>query len=216
MSNAVRSFADLLKPLEGETRETARIQTLSKSEAGLRQLRAEARAEGFSEGLREGHAEGVNQGRLEVIQQMEDDRAQAARNLSQLLMELDDRASRALADWLAEAEPKLAELSVLIAGRILDAELNSSPDQILNLTKAALREIGSSTRAKIRVCPQDEGLISESARELIQGHAMLNEVEVVATNGGPRGVLIETEGGLVDGTIDHQLGAILGALRGEA
>lgn len=212
MSSVVKSFLELLQPLEAEDRAVQRVQVLSRTEVGLKQLQSEARDRGYEEGLREGR----EAGRLEMLREMEEDRVHAIAEFAVKLQQLELEIGQAISGWFEAAEPKLAELAVLISARILDAELKLSPAQVVAITQAALGEVASATHATLRINVIDEPEIASRLVELVASQGLLKSIEVSSSVNAPRGVLVETEGGLVDGTVEHQLMAVLQAMRGQA
>lgn len=207
----VQSFGALLSSVPAELERTRRVQHLSRTELGLRQLTEEARKEGFDAGYEEGLKAGAAEGRTQFEEAHQAMLFAFAESLDSLLGDF----AASTTSWYASAEPKLAELGVLIATRILGDELKLEPKRIADIAAEAVAEITHATKAKVRANVADYPHLQGRESALIAAAPSVENLEVVADASVPNGVLVETEGGLVDGTIDTQILSALSAIRGE-
>lgn len=208
---SVQSFGALLASVPAEQEHTRRVQHLSRTELGLRQLTEEARKEGFASGYEDGLKAGAEEGRVQFEAAHQAMLSAFAEALDQILSDFAVSTNA----WYASAEPKLAELGALIAARILGDELKLDPKRIGDIAAEAVSEITHATRARVRANVADYPNLQGREVELVAAAASVETLEIVADASVPNGVLVETEGGLVDGTIDTQILSALAAIRGE-
>lgn len=208
-----RSFAEVLLADVGGAEH--RVRNLSKTERGLATLKEEARQEGFnhgySQGLEQGRADGFEQGRLDF----EQSHAQKLASFATELADLQVIVLQTVQSWLESSEDRLAELAVLIATRIIGSELATDPETVAKITKSVLAEVTHADRAVVRVNPFDNNLLSERQHELLAAIPALKHIEILADQNVGVGCVVETDGGVIDGTVETQIHAALQAIRGE-
>jgi flagellar assembly protein FliH len=109
---------------------------------------------------------------------------------------------RLQSDRLAEqARSDALEIGFLVARRILETELQSSPEALFALVRGALKRAGESRRVAVRLHPDDVQAVEAAvaSRDLVVGAAA---VEVTADAALDRGdVVVETDFGTVDGRL---------------
>ena len=101
-----------------------------------------------------------------------------------------------------EAECDLVQLSLAIARKILNREIQTDPDALLGIVKAALQRMQTRELFRIRVCPQQ----ADTLRRALEQLGLPTRVEVQADPALESGaVLFETAQGSLDASIDTQL-----------
>lgn len=109
---------------------------------------------------------------------------------------------RLQSDRLAEqARSDALEIGFLVARRILETEIQASPEALFALVRGALKRAGESRRVSVRLNPEDVQAVEAAvaSRDLAVGAA---SVEVVADASLERGdVVVETDFGTVDGRL---------------
>lgn len=109
---------------------------------------------------------------------------------------------RLQSDRLAEqARSDALEIGFLVARRILETELQTSPEALFALVRGALKRAGESRRVAVRLHPDDVQAVEAAvaSRDLVVGAAA---VEVTADAALDRGdVVVETDFGTVDGRL---------------
>ena len=117
---------------------------------------------------------------------------------------------RSTADRLAaEARTDALEIGFLVARRILEMELSTSPEPLVNLVRGAVRRLGESRRIVIHLSPEDATTLSQVLQN--QGNQAVSplsaaQIEVVADGALKRGdCLVEGDQVTVDGRIDVRL-----------
>ena len=160
-------------------------------------------------GLQNGYQEGVRAG-AEAAQQQ----------LGQLMMQVRDVYVQAIKQrqWLmASVEPELARLSIKVAEKILGQEVQTQPEAIVGIVRAALAGIGDREEVSIRVNPADfeaaQGQKSNFER-MVEG---LKKFEIVADQAIDQGgCSIETNLGNIDARLNTQLITLQVAMEAQA
>jgi flagellar assembly protein FliH len=101
-----------------------------------------------------------------------------------------------------DAERDLVGLSIAITRRILRREVNLDPEALLGVVKAALEKLDAREVCRIRLHPDDVGLLGRRMESVGLGR----NVELVADSSIARGgVVVETTRGALDATLEGQL-----------
>jgi len=128
-------------------------------------------------------------------------RSEALRKVAGAVEALRREASR-----LAEAAGADAlELGFLVARRILEAELKTSPDTLATLVRSALRRAGDARKVRVRLHPQDAQALAPALQA--DGLGVVSaEVQVVAEPSlSPGDCVVDTDYGKVDGRLQTRL-----------
>ena len=140
-------------------------------------------------GLREGEAAGRGRAAAELRPVME--------RLCRSIEEIGSLRAR----LRAEAERDLVRLALAIARRVLGRELTIDPEAIHGLVLGALDKVKAQELCRVRVHPAQQGAVTECLRR-----AMTAAVDVVADPAcQPGTVVLETERGSLDASVDSQL-----------
>jgi flagellar assembly protein FliH len=123
-----------------------------------------------------------------------------------------ERLSRCLSDLSAlrprmrrDAEKDLVKLAIAIARRVLHRELTIDPESIEGLIRVALDRLESRELCTVRVHVDQEAAI----RTLLDRFANSHKIEIIADKSLRLGdVLLETEHGNIDASVDAQLSEI--------
>ncbi|MCE5310506.1 MAG: hypothetical protein LLG20_22945 [Acidobacteriales bacterium] len=101
-----------------------------------------------------------------------------------------------------DAERDLVKLSVAIARRILRREVHLDPEAVLGVVKAALERLDARDVCRVRLHPDDLGLLGSRMESLGLGR----NVELVADSSiGRGGAMVETSRGALDASVEGQL-----------
>jgi flagellar assembly protein FliH len=121
---------------------------------------------------------------------------------------------RATAERLAaEARSDALEIGFLVARKILEMELSTSPEPMVNMVRSAVRRLGDSRTIAIRLSPTDAQAISaviENRGPQAVAPASVAKVEIVPDGSLGRGDCL-VEGDLV--TVDGRINARMEELR---
>ncbi|MGG1661419.1 FliH/SctL family protein [Brevibacillus sp. NRS-1366] len=183
-------------------------QALAQMDQWWEQKRAEAAAlfeQIQEEAAREGHAAGYEEGKRQAYE----DEIGALTKAKTIL----EQAYHVKEQIIAEAEPFLVELSMEVAKKVIVAELQQSPEQVLEMSKKVLRR--SRVHGQITVCVNHQyfDYVQEHRSqllELLDGQAELSIYPDYTVQDG--GCVIRTQLGSVDARVDTQLGEIKQAL----
>lgn len=106
-------------------------------------LRAEAREAGYADGYEVGRQAGEYALHLQ------------AERLRRLL----DVAAHDVQNAVHQLEPLVVELALVVAGRIVEHELNACPENLRDVLRAALAAAGNVEIVRARVHPEDHALV---------------------------------------------------------
>ena len=162
---------------------------------------AEIRRQAHEEGRRAGYQEGLARARAE---------AEEIRNRARSVLREAEETRRRLLDELA---PALRDLAVAIAEKIVARQLDLQPDCVAAVAQEALAALRDREHVVVYAHPSQVPHL-QKARPALQ--ALCAENAAVRIIGDeevkPGGVLVETEQGLVDATVDVRWREVLKAL----
>lgn len=206
----IKDFASLLKPLPPKEVLTK----MARTDLEIAQIKKEAYDAGFAEGRIAGLPEGRETGREEGKKKAYEEAALKKQlELDALLERTASRVDSALRQWFENAEPGLAALAVLIAERIVAKELETSHETILSIVKEAVAEVTHATLATVKVRVADSEILDLHRSCLLAAAPSLKSLDIVADEDLVGGCVIETDGGIVDATIDMKFTELLEAIR---
>lgn len=191
-----------------EQAEEMKQQALAEMEQWWEQKRAESETlfqEVHEGAAREGRRAGYEEGKRQALEE-ETGAVDQARKLL-------ESAFAVKKGIIAEAEPFLVELSVEVAKKVIGAELQVSPELVLEMSKKALRR--SRVHGQITVCVNHKYFdhVQEHRSqllELLDGQAEVSIYPDHTVQDG--GCVIRTHLGSVDARVDTQLAEIKQAL----
>jgi len=145
----------------------------------------------------QGYEEGLAAGRQDLAGQLEAMQAKLARTIEEI--------TGLRPRYRHEAEQDVVALALAVARRILHRELTVSPDALLGLVKAALAKMDAREVNHIRVSRQDAPMVLGFFEKMGLPH----RIEVIADPGlAPGSVVLESDRGLLDASVDTQLDEI--------
>ncbi len=108
----------------------------------------------------------------------------------------------------------ILEISVEIAKKIIKKETQENSDVTLSIIKGAVEEINKTeNKIILKVMPKDVEIIRDKVPEIFSDGTIEAQITVVPDNNIKEGgVIIETSNGIIDATIETQLGIIEKAL----
>lgn len=171
----------------------------------------EAASGPVADAYQRGLAEGRQLGREEFALEREGLAAREA-ILERARADLERRAGELEASFREEREAlikgaqlQLVELAVLVAERLLRAQLKLAPDTVIRVAREALGEIRGEPAVRLRAGPEDVPLLRE-ALDGLAGEAGVSELEVIPQSDLDQGELeVETSSGTLDGRWSSQL-----------
>ncbi|MCH8273671.1 MAG: hypothetical protein IH851_02670 [Armatimonadetes bacterium] len=164
------------------------------------------REKAFKEGFVDGYETGLRQG-------AEETKAQNRERLDRFSADLRavvDRIERAMDLWYQKAEHGLSVLSADIAKKIVSRELETRPDAVLEIVREAVGRVRNAVSARVRVNPFDLPALEERKEDVCASAGSVSEIEMVGDDTLSRGsVIIESESGVVDATVESKLDHII-------
>lgn len=194
-AGVVHSFTDMLRPVASAGKGRPATPT---------EIREAARIEGYDRGYQEGAA----QAQLDIQLQQEALISSLADHIAAvqgLLHRLDEEFSAALDDWSMAMAGPVAELSLVVAARMVGEALRADPQVAVEMAKQALREVTHAVDARVKVNPIDATVLRQAMPELMGASLSLRHIEVVDEPHIEAGCRVETDGGVVDATISTMI-----------
>lgn len=162
----------------------------------LEEIQAQARAEGFNQGLQEGR----EAGQQEFVERV--------KMLESMLASLD----KPFEELDSCVEQQLARLATLVARQLVRRELATEPEQVIATVREALAALPVAARdVRLALHPEDAALIRQ-ALSVQSGEQALQIVEdPVQSRGGCR---VYTDTSQIDATIESRLNAVIAKVLG--
>lgn len=204
---AIESFAALLQPVSPTA---GKARSLTPQE-----IRDNARVEGYNQGYQEGYQHATE----EVHRQQEALTSSLADHIAAvqgLLHRLDGEFEEALDTWSVGMAGPVAELALVVAMKIIGKAVEADPEVVVEMAKTALKEVTHAVDARVKVNPLDAPVLRRAMPELMGSSLSLRHIDVVDDPSVAAGCYVETDGGLVDATIDTMILRARSAMRMEA
>jgi flagellar assembly protein FliH len=171
--------------------------TVAEQQARLASLEREAFAKGYAQGERAGMEAGAR-------------RADAM--LRRVAQTLEDLAHLRKA-IVRETESQMVQLALALARRVVHREVSLDPMLVAAMAHVALERIGQSTPATIKLHPEDFAIVAAHRGEAWESAHVRVMPEPSVARGG---CVVESEFGVVDGSLDAQFEELTRALLGDA
>ena len=160
---------------------------------------------GFESGIAAGQAEGRKAGFQKAIAEINAERSQ---EVAQFLTDLETfrlEFEQAAADWTLRMEAAVNDLSMEVVERILATELEINHQVALGICKEILENVTHAKQARILINPKDYALFESHREEIIRQSRELKGIEIVVDNSIRSGIMVETESGMIDATVETRL-----------
>jgi flagellar biosynthesis/type III secretory pathway protein FliH len=118
--------------------------------------------------------------------------------------------------WLAGAERELVELALVIARSVIAEAAERDPQLVVETARRALEAARRRRDVTLRASPQDVAALRAAEPRLAASLAIGHGIVLLADPAvGRGGVVVETEAGTVDASLDAQLAGVRRALLGD-
>ncbi len=169
-----------------------------------------AAAQGAAGLYEDAYRAGFTEGKTAGEEAAKKEAALRCRGLEELISEIRDFKKK----LFTECETEAVQLCMSIARKVIQREISIQEDSVVYIVKEALKAAVTNGRIRIRLNPDDMGIIKEHGRELkryTQGFSgvALDGDETLARGG----CIIETGSGEVDATIEGLLDEVQGILK---
>jgi len=165
--------------------------------------------QGYEAGYESGNLSGQAEGRKAGFQKaMTDVKTARIIEVAQFTADLETfRAEflEAANDWAARTEKIVTELSMEVVQKILATELEINHQVALGICKEVLQNVTHAKNARILINPKDYALFESHRDEIIKQSRELKSIEIVEDNSIRSGVMVETESGIIDATVETRL-----------
>jgi flagellar assembly protein FliH len=169
---------------------------------------AEARMEAERK-IREAYDEAYQRGLDNGEEVFRESVAQAAQALENAALQILD-ARKAFLDAL---EPQVVELATLIAERVIDREVRTDPEIIVNTVRRALAQIADRQTLRLRVHPSDYEALRARQITLLEEFSGVEAIEIAPDDAvTPGGCIAESRLMQVDARMETLLGNVLETL----
>ncbi len=207
VSEALPGLQDVVGQIEKpRTEEERALRKGGRRMTEIELLRVEAykegEARGFNEGYDEGYDVGLREGEKSIRSRHEKDLTDT---VDRFASELDDTCSAVLSaiqEWFAKMEVELSKVALQVASDIVCQEVELHPEVVQSIVRRAMEQVTHSKSARIRVNPYQSEFVRKYAPRIHAIAPSLEHVEIVDDVTLTGGVVIETEGGVVDASID--------------
>ncbi|UCC68839.1 MAG: hypothetical protein JSV79_02625, partial [Armatimonadota bacterium] len=134
------------------------------------------------------HQQGLAQG---IRAAEESYRAKAAR-----LDSLSAALQQERAEFFSRVEPELVRLSIAIAEKVIQRELELRPDAVLDLVRSAMKRLRDRETIRVSVNPRDLDNVKHARDDLIAAVDGVRKLEIIEDRRvGPGGCVIESPNG---------------------
>lgn len=169
---------------------------------------AEARMEAERK-IREAYDEAYQRGLDNGEEVFRESVAQAAQTLENAALQILD-ARKAFLDAL---EPQVVELATLIAERVINREVRTDPEIIVNTVRRALAQIADRQTLRLRVHPSDYEALRARQVTLLEEFSGVEAIEIAPDDAvTPGGCIAESRLMQVDARMETLLGNVLETL----
>lgn len=171
---------------------------------------------GYENGLKAGDTEGKRAGLILAQNQAEADRRREAAEFMADWETMRQQFEASVKEWFDRSEEVLAEMSMDVVRQILASELEINQQYALEIAKDVLQHITHARRARIMINPADFALFESHRDALMVQSRELESIEIVQDNTIKSGVMVETDAGLIDATVQTRLELIDNEFRNAA
>ena len=171
---------------------------------------------GYENGLKAGDAEGKRAGLILAQNQAEADRRREVAEFMADWETMRQQFEASVKEWFDRSEEVLAEMSMDVVRQILATELEINQQYALEIAKDVLQHITHARRARIMINPADFALFESHREALMVQSRELENIEIVQDNTIKSGVMVETDAGLIDATVQTRLELIDNEFRNAA
>ena len=171
---------------------------------------------GYENGLKAGTNEGRTAGLIMAQNQATADRRLESRQFFADWELLRQEFEQAVIVWFENSEEVITEMSMEVVRQVLAAELEINKQYALEIAKDVLQHITHARRARIMINPADFALFESHREELMVQSRELENIEIVQDNSIRSGIVVETDAGIIDATVQTRLELIDNEFRNAA
>jgi flagellar assembly protein FliH len=193
-----------IPPLERE-QDSGKLRLTDQLELLKEQAYQEGFQSGFLSGTQMGEAEGKRAGQATASAEAAAIRSQEAKLFFEDWEDLRTQFQTAVVEWFEDSEQRMTDLAMDVVRKILASELQLTSDSALNIARSVLSNVTHAKEARIRINSADLALFESHRDELLLISKDLTKFEIVQDPYVQSGVVIETQSGVLDATIETRL-----------
>jgi len=161
------------------------------------EIKEKAYQEGYQKGWEEGKIKGVEEGRKELNQ--------LGKSLQDIIIEINNKR----AEIIQKAEPKIVDLALAIARKIIQTEVRENKEIIRELVRESIQRLKNREKIVVRVNPADLESLREYKNDLMMIFSEIDDLEIKEDRSiSPGGCVVETEATTVDSRLELRMGKI--------
>jgi flagellar assembly protein FliH len=147
------------------------------------------------------YQQGLADGKNQTVKKLGNDLQKSIQALQKVAMTLKGE----LSEIYQNEEQELLKLSLAIARKIVDNEIETNPEIVLTVVKNSLNLLNERKKAKILVNAQDWTLVKNNITNLNIKTELPDDLEIISSTAiKPGGCRVESPGGSIDAAIDTQ------------
>jgi flagellar assembly protein FliH len=166
----------------------------------LAELEEAARLQGYNVGFEEGRAAGIAAAEKAMADQVN--------RLAAIVGAVHENH----ASFFRAAERQVVDLSLQIAQKVVEKEVENMPDLAVNVIHAALEEMDARTAVRVRVNPDDVEVLRRRWSQVVPSGVSAERIELQPDERVASGAIIETTHGQVDAQLESKLAQLGNAL----
>lgn len=185
-------------------------QAQAERERIMRGIEEQARKEGFAKGQAEGMEAGRRAGHEAALKERRQQLETIEKNWAGALGEFEQQR----AGMLQQAREDVLTLAVMLAQRVVRRQFEVDPSLVIEQVEACLRTVAKPTALTITIAAADEAVVRAALPQVLarvgNAHSAALQVDAAA----PRGTCVARSagGGVVDASVETQLGRIVASL----
>ncbi len=196
----VETLEEIRQRHQQELDEAAKKLEAAQKEAEQREKQA------YEKGVKEGLAKGLEEGRQEY--------ADHAQDMQQRVNDLLQATEAATGHYFTRIEERLVDFAMTIARKVVGEAAESHRDIAVELAKKAIEQATERSKIRLIVNPADLEALKEHRVDLQSVATGIKQVEIETSDRvHPGGVILESEGGSIDATIQTMLEEVHKALK---
>jgi flagellar biosynthesis/type III secretory pathway protein FliH len=170
--------------------------------AHRKHIHDDSAAQGHEEGFGKGLEAGREQGRQEAYQQAGEQLQEIQQGWVDAISQLDDQRQAMERD----ARQAVLELAIRFAAKLTHRVIEVDDQVVLGQLEAVLSQVLRPMEVTVRICPDDRQVLEEAMSQLLAQFAQVQRVHLVDdAQVGPGGCVLNYGQGQIDATIQTQL-----------
>lgn len=193
--------SDLAREIRDDARQKA-ADAIAKAEAEAEEIRQNAYAEGYEKGLEEGNMEAMRRADeyLENLKNEQD--AAVAQRFDELMLEVEEK------------EHKLVDITCALVEKLTNIAMHENKPVLIYMINQCMEDIENSKKFVISVSEENYSYVNDNKERIVGATNPNISIEIFGdVKLGPTDCKIETEGGIIDLSMDVQIKNLINAIK---